>query len=528
VTGDRSFVMGDATGRYPASGWHIRGEMAGFWTPPVKLLDGVCFAVDGAWLGDDIAAERYTSGGGYQRFGYRTSGGVHADRVDFAPDGSRAAVVGLVLRSDTAQTVNLAMDAHSELMPAYPWGWTTPSAGQVNLPDTAGYADGTLVFRDQGSSPVTGARDYAAVVGSSLRPTGHAVGQGYRGPQEPPVVCPADGPAPFRCDDSATGHGASGRLDYQVRLDPGRPRTVWFTVAGSDQGLGAARSEYVRASQDPARALRDKVDSRLATARRTVVDLPGDRLLQRSVEWSKQNLADSVQEAHDLVLRDVDEGRAYPPASGTLRSARWLGAGFPDYPWLFATDGEYTAFAAVAAGQFEPIKAHLQALRDVSEVVNGRSGKVVHEVVSTGDVYFGANDDPGNTDETVKFPSAVMYTVSMGRPICDSADDPLGTRAGTPGGPAGQLAGVASSEHRRASRVAHQACRCSVTVGASLAKAVRQVSMRSFCRRPTITTGCTPWELALATTHPWLTRSGGRGSRLGRIHWAASSLAAFS
>jgi hypothetical protein len=74
---------------------------------------------------------------------------------------------------------------------------------------------------------------------------------------------------------------------------------------------------------------------------------------------------------------------------------------------LFATDGEYTGFAAVAAGQFEPQKAHLRALRDVSEVVNNRSGKVVHEVVSTGDVYFGANDDAGNTDETVKFPSAV-------------------------------------------------------------------------------------------------------------------------
>lgn len=407
VTGDRTIVMGDATGRFPASGWHIRGEMAGFWTPPMKMLDGLWFAVDGAWLGEDITTERYTSGWGYQRFAYQQAAGVRADRVDFAPDGSRAAVVGLVLRSDTARTVNLAMDAHSELMPAYPWGWTTPNAGQVNLPDTAGYADGTLVFREQGTSPVTGAHDYAAVVGSSLRPTAHSVGQGYRGPQEPPVVCPADGPAPFWCDDSATGRGAGGRLDYQVRLTPGRPTTVWFTVAGSDQGLEAARAEYARASGDPAGALRAKVDSRRALARQTSVDLPGDRLLQQSVEWSKQNLADSVQEAHNLALRDVDEGRAYPPTKGTLASASWLGAGFPDYPSLFGTDGEYTAFAAVAAGQFDVIKAHLIALRDVSEIVNDRSGKLVHEMMSTGDVYFGANDDAGNTDETVKFPSAV-------------------------------------------------------------------------------------------------------------------------
>jgi hypothetical protein len=149
------------------------------------------------------------------------------------------------------------------------------------------------------------------------------------------------------------------------------------------------------------------VDGRLAVDRNTKVDLPGDRLLQQSVDWSKQNLADSVQEAHNLKLRDVDEGKAYPEPSGALDEARFYGAGFPDYPWMFGTDGEYTAFAAVAAGQFEPIKAHLRSLRDVSEIVNERSGKLVHEVVHTGDVYFGANNDAGNTDETVKFPSAV-------------------------------------------------------------------------------------------------------------------------
>jgi hypothetical protein len=255
-----------------------------------------------------------------------------------------------------------------------------------------------LTFRDN---------DYTAVVGASRRPVSHALGQNHRGPQDPAVVCPADGAAPTRCDDSAFGRGTGGRLNYSVDLAPGRATTVWFTIAGSDQGLAAARGEYQRAAKNPVAALRSKVDSRLALARNTVVDLPGDRLLQQSIQWSKQNLADSVQEAHDLQLRDTDEGRAYPDPVGTLAEARWFGAGFPDYPWLFGTDGEYTAFAAVAAGQFEPIKAHLTALRDISEVLNARSGKVVHEVVSTGDVYFGANDDAGNTDETVKFPSAV-------------------------------------------------------------------------------------------------------------------------
>ncbi len=401
VTGDRTIAMGDANGSYPASGWHIRGEMGGVWAPPVKLLDGIWFAVDGSWLGADAPAARYTAGWGYQRFTYRPSG-MSVDRVDFAPDGVGATVIGLTFRSSARRTVDLAMDAHSELMPAYPWGWTTPGAAQVNLPDTGAYAGGALAFREQGAG-----HDYAALVGSSLRPVGHALGPDHRGPQDPAVVCPAEGTAPPRCDDSAFGKGTGGRLDYSLSLSPGRATTVWFTVAGSDQGMAAARAEYARAAKNPAAALRSKVDSRLSLARNTVVDLPGDRLLQRSVEWSKQNLADSVQEAHDLELRDTDEGRAYPAPAGILDEARWFGAGFPDYPWLFGTDGEYTAFAAVAAGQFEPVKAHLRALRDVSEVVNAGSGKLVHEVVSTGDVYFGANDDAGNTDETVKFPSAV-------------------------------------------------------------------------------------------------------------------------
>ena len=110
---------------------------------------------------------------------------------------------------------------------------------------------------------------------------------------------------------------------------------------------------------------------------------------------------------NDLDLRWVEAGKRYPPPEAKLKSMRWLGAGWPDYTWLFGTDGEYTAYAAVAAGQFAPIKAHLRALRDVSVRINGRSGKIVHEVTPDGAVYFGANEDPGNTDESSKYPSAV-------------------------------------------------------------------------------------------------------------------------
>src|SRR4029453_6016521 len=43
TNGDRMYVMGDESGLYPAAGWHIRGEMGGFWSPPVKVRGGVWF-----------------------------------------------------------------------------------------------------------------------------------------------------------------------------------------------------------------------------------------------------------------------------------------------------------------------------------------------------------------------------------------------------------------------------------------------------------------------------------------------------
>jgi hypothetical protein len=403
VTGDGFYQVGAADGSYPATGWHIRGEMGGFWTPPIKLLDGLWFAVDGQWL----RASRFTSARGMTRMEFTGPGGVRVERVDFAPDGGRAALVGLRF-SGAARRLNLTVQAHSELLPAYPWGFTTPSAAVANLPDSGSFDGRNLLFRDAGTPPFAGARphDHAAVVGSTLVPDGHRLGSGMRGPQEPPVVCPETDPTPPRCDDGPYGKGIGGELTYSVDVPRGG-RTVWFAVAGSDAGAVAAYAHLARALRDPARALATKAAARAAVAARTRVDLPGDPLLERSVEWSKQNLADSVQQARDLRVFASHEGREYPPPAGTVPRARWLGAGWPDYPWLFGTDGEYTAFASVAMGQFDDIKAHLTALRDVSVQVNGDSGKVVHEVMPDGSIYYGTLDSAGNTDETSKFPSAV-------------------------------------------------------------------------------------------------------------------------
>jgi hypothetical protein len=49
TSGPRAYDVGTEARRYPAMGFQTRGEMAGIWSPPLKLLDGIWFGVDGAF-----------------------------------------------------------------------------------------------------------------------------------------------------------------------------------------------------------------------------------------------------------------------------------------------------------------------------------------------------------------------------------------------------------------------------------------------------------------------------------------------
>ena len=98
VTGNRAWVLGTADGRFPAAGFHTRGEMGGFWTPSLKLHDGMWCGIGGDWIGP---ATKTTSGWGYVRADLPATDGVAASRTDFVPDGVAGALVGLTLQSPT-------------------------------------------------------------------------------------------------------------------------------------------------------------------------------------------------------------------------------------------------------------------------------------------------------------------------------------------------------------------------------------------------------------------------------------------
>ena len=421
AAGTRAYSLGFEDGRFYANGWHITGEMGGVWTPPVKLVDGVWFGLDDDWVGP---ATKFTSGWGYTRFDLPTTAGLQVSRTDFVPDGRRGTLFGLTITNPgDARTAKLTVETHSELMGQYPWGFTgvTPNASD-NVADQGSFDGSRLLFTDDGALPGAPTHHYAAAVGTSLTPTGGQIGDQFWGPQ-PGHRCsgtepgaPAD-PKPSACDDGPFGKGTGGQLTYSVDLPAVGSRTIWLGVAGSDHGSAQAQQELAALLADPSAALAEKVAARSQLAGMTQLSLPGDPLVERAVEWGKQNIADLTQQANDLEIRWTNQGKQFPAPSGTVDKVGWIGAGYPDYPWIFGTDAEYTAFAAVSVGQFDAIKEHLRALREISDILNDRSGVVTHEVVADGSIWFGhdsrhTNADGSiaydfNTDETVKFPSTV-------------------------------------------------------------------------------------------------------------------------
>ena len=136
-----------------------------------------------------------------------------------------------------ARTAKLSVDAHSELMGQYPWGFTgvTPNASD-NLADQGSYDGRHLVFTDDGALPGAPEHHYAALVGTALTPDSGVIGDQFWG--QPGHRCtgtepgaPAE-PKPSQCDDGPFGRGTGGQLTYTLSSRPAAPgRSGWRSPA---------------------------------------------------------------------------------------------------------------------------------------------------------------------------------------------------------------------------------------------------------------------------------------------------------
>src|SRR4051812_46910355 len=241
--GTRAYSIGFEDGRFYANGWHITGEMGGVWTPPLKLLDGLWFGIDGQWAGQ---ATKFTSGKGYTRYDLPSLSALALQRTDFVPDGRRAALFGLQMTNpgDTDKTVTVKVDARSELMGSWPWGsdGVVPNA-KDNLPDSGSFDGDALVFRDQGTLPGADApHDYTAMVASDRRPQSGTTGAGFWGAQAG-TRCDAKATSPpSQCDDGPFGNGTGGGVGFPDSGPPPARKTPWGGGAGAPPNAPEGRA----------------------------------------------------------------------------------------------------------------------------------------------------------------------------------------------------------------------------------------------------------------------------------------------
>ena len=225
---------------------------------------------------------------------------------------------------------------------------------------------------------------------------------------------------PSECDDGPFGKGTGGQLTYRVHVPAGETQTLWVAAAGSDQGVAQARQEFARALRNPEADLAAKRAARNRLARFTRVSLPGNRLLQNAIDWGKQNLADLTQSATNLHIRWTNQGHQFPSPLGTVpRRAGSAPASRTTRGCSPPTASTRTSPRSRSASS-RPSRTtcgHCGTSRTSSTTARASSS---HETVSDGSVWFGHNSQTTtnpdgtttttndfNTDETIKFPSAV-------------------------------------------------------------------------------------------------------------------------
>ena len=223
--------------------------------------------------------------------------------------------------------MTVKVDAHSELMGAYPWGFSgvTPERERQPRPTTAQY-DGRrpAVHRRRRAPRRAGARLRGAGRLQPLKPRRAATGAGFRGPQ-PGTAARAPSrrvAVPSACDDGPFGNGTGGELTYQSPSPRAARRRV-VAVAGSDQGLAARAERARRSAERPGGALAAKMPRARSwrAARRS--RCRATRCCRTRSTGASRTSPTSRRPRANLQIRWTNQGKQFP-AAARHRGARAL------------------------------------------------------------------------------------------------------------------------------------------------------------------------------------------------------------
>jgi hypothetical protein len=385
AAGDRAYVVGVQDGTFPQIGWHITGTMGGVWSHPLKLLESYAILLGSTAL---PAAEQFTSGPGFVQLNFPATNGLQVTRTEFAPDGVPVVLVGLQIQNTSSEstTTTLGLQPVSHILPAYPWSGTTPSSAQLDKQDNVQFDSliSGLTFSEP-DQPW-----YAMVAGRATK----------LGPNDSVRFVGASGLG------TLSNNEATGLLTWQLTIAAGSTVEIWFGISGTHVLKAEAYGALFAGLADPDGLLSQKIAQRATVLGLSNVTIP-DQTAQDAFNWAKLNLADMNRTVLNAEIRNTQEGTVYPPPIAEFPILTGFGAGYPDYPWFFGTDGCYTTFGLVATGQWQTAENHLNLLRMVSQAVNGSTGKVLHETVTDGSIYYGTDAQPGDTNETAEFATAV-------------------------------------------------------------------------------------------------------------------------
>jgi glycogen debranching enzyme len=353
TAGDRAYIVGTQDGHFPDLGSHVRDEMGGIWTLPIKLADGFWLKLgdtekqEECWLMKADTFINYPFGN--QFIYHPVLDGIKVNRMQFAPERKTGVVIQYTFEniSKAVRTFSLDLVLKTDISPV----WFSRQNGIIDGEDTVGWDEQHRLL--YGKDP---ANNWHMVWGSDSGTKGYVLNV------SPPVATKGNGPA--------------ATLNDVLTLQPGKKAVVSYFICGSTESEEDARAVFFDLAENKDVLLSEKKTLYHSVLERAKIDIP-DKKLEETYNWVKINTQWLVSDLKGI--------------------GRFLGAGAIEYPWLFGCDNSYAIQGVLATSDFELAKSTLLLLKDVSEKVNG-NGRIIHEMSANGFVY-----NKGNTQETAHF-----------------------------------------------------------------------------------------------------------------------------
>lgn len=374
TAGTRAYIVGLQDGSFPPLGWHIAGEMGGLWAPPLKLLDGLKLEIQGEPL--PPASKFYRFPEKVQFDHHFSSQQLFIRLTEFVPDGIPGGIFHWHIKNLSPQQKNICVLLKICVHPILCYPWCRNS--QEKQKNAHFFIFNSQVEISSENLYLIQVPEYHRYVAVTVDP---APQRFERLPARSFVEY-----CEFHEYESAV---MVGQLKFTLLFSPMEEKTLTLAIAGSLLSKEEALMNVQKLIQNYDTLLVTKKDDYEKILTYSQLKTP-DEQLNKAFSFNKINLRMATLEIPDL--------------------GRGIVAGYPDYPWWFANDGAFTIPALLTVGQFELAKEHLLLVAKRSQEVNQRSGKIVHEIAPDGTVYFGFNQDPGNTSETAQFAYAVYLT----------------------------------------------------------------------------------------------------------------------